>query len=264
MKTPFLAFGLLAVLFVFSGVVYSQEFENTEVVVMNVPKVAYPKEAKATGLGGKVSVVVHVDEKGTPVSVEEASGPDWVCPQVQKPDVVALRNAVKAAAMKAKFKPAMANGVAVASTVPLIFQIGDSGPLGSPDYYDSHPKSGKKEQNYSAVTVGEQSADAEGKTSGAQVGPPQTLSGGVLNRMANKLPLPNYPAAARAVRATGSVPVQVLIDTDGTMLSAKAVSGHPLLQAASRDAACRAAFTPTLLSGQPVRVSGIITYNFVP
>ena len=85
-----------------------------------------------------------------------------------------------------------------------------------------------------------------------------------MNGKALALPKPSYPAAARAVRGSGAVPVQVLIYEDGTVFSAEAVGGHPLLQAASVAAACSAKFTPVLVSGQPVKVSGIITYNFVP
>ncbi|QYO66445.1 energy transducer TonB [Leptolyngbya sp. 7M] len=69
--------------------------------------------------------------------------------------------------------------------------------------------------------------------------------------------------AARAVRAEGPVTVQVLIDEDGNVVSASAVSGHPLLRAAAAAAARQAKFSPTMLSGQPVKVSGVITYNFV-
>jgi len=94
--------------------------------------------------------------------------------------------------------------------------------------------------------------------------PPKTISGGVLNGKAVSLPKPAYPAAARAVRASGSVTVQVLIDEQGRVVSATAAGGHPLLQAAAVAAARQARFSPTLLSGQPVKVSGVITYNFVP
>jgi protein TonB len=94
--------------------------------------------------------------------------------------------------------------------------------------------------------------------------PPKTISGGVLNGKAISLPKPTYPAAARAVRASGAVQVQVLIDETGKVVSASAAGGHPLLQAAAVAAARGARFSPTLLSGQPVKVSGIITYNFVP
>lgn len=93
--------------------------------------------------------------------------------------------------------------------------------------------------------------------------PPKQISGGVLNGKARSLPKPPYPPAARAVRAEGPVTVQVLIDEDGNVVSASAVSGHPLLRAAAAAAARQAKFSPTMLSGQPVKVSGVITYNFV-
>jgi protein TonB len=89
------------------------------------------------------------------------------------------------------------------------------------------------------------------------------VSGGVLNGKARSLPKPPYPPAARAVRASGPVTVQVLIDESGNVVSASAVSGHPLLRAAAAAAARGAKFSPTMLSGQPVKVSGVITYNFV-
>lgn len=108
--------------------------------------------------------------------------------------------------------------------------------------------------------------------------PTKTISGGVLNGNATYLPKPAYPPAARAVRAGGAVNVQVLIDESGNVVSAKAVGGsyidittierkngaHPLLISASESAALQAKFSPTLLDGKPVKVSGIITYNFVP
>jgi protein TonB len=93
---------------------------------------------------------------------------------------------------------------------------------------------------------------------------PKMVSQGVLNGKATSLPKPAYPAAAKAVRAGGSVSVQVVISEAGSVISASAVSGHPLLRAAAESAARGARFSPTLLSGQPVKVSGVITYNFVP
>jgi TonB family protein len=89
------------------------------------------------------------------------------------------------------------------------------------------------------------------------------ISGGVLNGKAISKPAPAYPAVARAARASGTVNVQVLIDEAGKVVSARAVSGHPLLQQAAVQAAYGARFSPTLLSGQPVKVSGVITYNFI-
>jgi TonB family protein len=92
---------------------------------------------------------------------------------------------------------------------------------------------------------------------------PRPFPGGSLNGKAIELPQPPYPTAARAVRASGTVTVQVLIDESGRVVSANAISGHPLLRAAAVSAARSAKFKPTLLGGQPVKVSGVITYNFV-
>lgn len=92
--------------------------------------------------------------------------------------------------------------------------------------------------------------------------PKKTVSLGVINGKATNLPKPPYPAPAKAVRAEGEVSVQVLIDETGRVVSAKAVSGHPLLKAVSEAAAQNAKFAPTLLSNQPVKVTGVIIYKF--
>lgn len=89
------------------------------------------------------------------------------------------------------------------------------------------------------------------------------ISGGVLNGKAISLPKPTYPAIARAAHASGTVTVQVLIDENGNVVSAQAVNGHPLLINAAVSAARQAKFSPTKLSGQPVKVTGVIQYNFV-
>ncbi len=93
--------------------------------------------------------------------------------------------------------------------------------------------------------------------------PPVTKSMGVVNGMATYLPKPIYSAIAKAARASGTVTVQVLIDEHGKVVSARSLSGHPLLLRESVQAAYQARFTPTTLSQQPVKVSGVITYNFV-
>ena len=93
--------------------------------------------------------------------------------------------------------------------------------------------------------------------------PHAPISGGVLNGKALSLPKPSYPAIARQAHASGVVVVQVLIDENGNVIAAHAVSGHPLLQAVAVQAAHQARFSPTKLSGQPVKVNGVIQYNFV-
>jgi protein TonB len=93
--------------------------------------------------------------------------------------------------------------------------------------------------------------------------PKAPISGGVLNGKAVRLVQPPYPAIARSARASGQVRVQIVIDENGNVISATPVSGHPLLQGAAVSAARSSKFTPTKLSGMPVKVSGVIIYNFV-
>jgi TonB family protein len=88
------------------------------------------------------------------------------------------------------------------------------------------------------------------------------MTDGVLNGRAISLPLPAYPPIARAAHATGTVAVRVLIDEEGRVISASSISGHPLLQAAAVKAARHARFDPTLVDSKPVKVVGVIKYNF--
>jgi protein TonB len=85
----------------------------------------------------------------------------------------------------------------------------------------------------------------------------------VITGLAISLPKPNYPALAKQIRLQGQVSVQVLVDEYGKVVSAKALNGHPLLLVEAQRAALQARFEPTKLSNQPVKVSGVITYNFV-
>jgi TonB family protein len=100
-------------------------------------------------------------------------------------------------------------------------------------------------------------------TVGSAAGPDAEISGGVLNGKAISLPKPDYPDEAKRARVSGSVTVQVHINELGNVISARAISGDPLLHSVCVAAARRARFSPTKLCGEPVRVTGVITYNFV-
>lgn len=93
--------------------------------------------------------------------------------------------------------------------------------------------------------------------------PATIITGGILNGKAISKPAPAYPPIAKAARAQGTVVVEIVVGEDGNVVWASAVSGHPLLQQAAVAAARQAKFSPTRLSGQPVQVSGTLTYNFV-
>ena len=104
---------------------------------------------------------------------------------------------------------------------------------------------------------------AEPRPEPKPVGPAKTIQAGVLNSQAVALPQPEYPAAARSQKVSGPVSVKVTVDETGKVVAASLLKGHPLLGTAAVQAARNARFRPTMLSGQAVKVTGVVTYNFV-
>lgn len=92
---------------------------------------------------------------------------------------------------------------------------------------------------------------------------PEVVRKRIINGDAVSLPKPPYPEMARQLKIQGVVSVQVLVDETGRVVSAKAVSGNAFLVREAQKAAFQARFEPTMLGDQPVKVSGVITYNFV-
>ncbi|MDM7921813.1 MAG: energy transducer TonB [Pyrinomonadaceae bacterium] len=285
---------IAALLLFISTTSYSQSVYGdrnlTPPQVKKQPKVEPPKIAKESGLGGNVTVWVTVGPNGSVTAVDSIIGPGWVCPSIMRADVVALRDAARDAALKTKFAPARRGSVAETATTSITFSFPEdpktkifTAPVA---IAASEPKDGERapntytvkgDANYTAAppppdapgapnkyTVkGDANYSAASAPPGAPGDSRRQLSSGVLNGKARSLPKPPYPAAARAVRAGGAVTIQVLIDEEGKMFSAEPVTGHPLLRSAARTAACSAQFTPTMLSGNPVKVLGVIVYNFV-
>lgn len=200
---------------------------------MSLPKPIYPEQAKADKLTGIVRIEVVIDEYGDVISAEPASGlidvyrPGGSGMPEKEPANAAdpiLIDAGLEAAKKAKFAPTLLSGVPVRVKGTIVYHF--------------------------AADDGAVPADA--------------LAGGVLNGKAILLPKPVYPPAAKAVNAEGAVSVQLLIDEGGNVIRAHAISGHPLLRSAAVDAARGAQFAPTLVNGRTVKVSGVVTYNFIP
>lgn len=101
----------------------------------------------------------------------------------------------------------------------------------------------------------------DGPPPGADAPPPPDAPGG-MRHVAVKRVQPQYPPIAKAAGAQGPVTVQVLIDEQGNVTTARAISGHPLLQDASVSAARQWVFKPTLVNGKPAKVSGAISFSF--
>ena len=216
---------------------------------VSLPKPEYPEAAKAAKVEGKVVVDVVIGEDGTVESAVAAVQPEKFAKpggapnefeEIQPTDPM-LREAAEKAALQAKFSPTTLSGQPVKIRGKLVYNFS------------------LKEQRFTVIGNSREFGNVSGSPRKSN-----QVSGGVLNGRALSLPPPEYPAAARAVNASGAVSVQVLIDENGAIIAAHAVSGHPLLRAASVLAARQATFAPTLLEGQPIKVSGLLVYNFVP
>jgi len=193
---------------------------------VSLPKPAYPDLARKANVQGTVRVEVVIDESGNveaATAIKDDNSENELSSEIGDA-WAALRTAAENAALASKFSPTLLSGNPVKVSGVIV---------------------------YNFVT----SAASDEKRS--------AIDGGIINGKAVELPSPAYPAAALAVRASGAVMVRVLIDEYGNVISAAAVSGHPLLQASAVTAARAARFEPTMLSGAPVKVAGILTYNFV-
>lgn len=92
---------------------------------------------------------------------------------------------------------------------------------------------------------------------------PKTVSEGVLQGSAIRKQRPTYPPIAKAARVSGPVQVVVTISEQGKVIDAYAADGNPMLRQAAVEAARQWLFTPTTLSKVPVKVQGMLTFNFV-
>jgi periplasmic protein TonB len=73
---------------------------------------------------------------------------------------------------------------------------------------------------------------------------------------------PTYPPAARTMRMTGTVKVEVIISEDGSIAEVQKTSGPPMLQRAATDALKKWKFKPFTRDGQPVKATGFVSFNF--
>ena len=150
----------------------------------------------------------------------------------------ALRNACETAARNSKFSPAKFNGIPIRSKANLLYE------------FNLDDDSKKVEvQSIEAVPQERSKIFSIHRT--------------YYNHAVSMIK-PKYPEAAKYVKASGAVGVEIVIDENGNVESAQAVSGHPLLRAEAVKAALDTKFPPTYLNGKAVKVRDYIVYTFVP
>jgi len=184
---------------------------------------SYPPTAKAVNASGAVQVQITISEAGEVIEASAISGHP------------VLRSVAEEAARQWLFKPTEVGGKPVKVQGILIFEFRMSPP------------------STSVPTTAATSAETPEKLN---------VSGRVLQSKAIKKVQPPYPPIAKAARASGAVQVQITISETGEVIEASAISGHPLLRDAALQAARQWLFKPTELSGAPVKVQGILTFNF--
>src|SRR5438876_3706040 len=86
------------------------------------------------------------------------------------------------------------------------------------------------------------------------------IDGGALKVVS--MPAPEYPTNAMGTKPSGTVVVQLTIGEKGAVTSTKVISGPPILMLAAVKAANEARFSPPVLCGQPVAITGYIVYRF--
>ena len=95
------------------------------------------------------------------------------------------------------------------------------------------------------------------------VKPPEFINRGNLTAdNAVKLVTPVYSPAAQRANIEGRDTVDVEIDGEGNVVSAKASNGHQMLRSSAEDAAERSKFQPAMFDSKPIRSKGSIVYNF--
>jgi len=192
-------------------------------------------EDEEAGISGTIKLAVDLSETGAVKDVLVYLAPDWPCSSEMDKRMRAVLKNAEEAVKTFRFAPAVKNGKPVDSRVGISLTVGKA--------------------------VAQKGEDAS--SSGQATRKATTISAGNVNGKAIALPTPAYPSEAKAAGVRGTVLVRVTIDETGKVRSAQAVDGHGMLQFAARAAACQAKFAPTLLQGQPVKVTGVITYNFL-
>lgn len=115
-----------------------------------------------------------------------------------------------------------------------------------------------KDPNTANAATNQQPQKTGPQNTSGQQGEKRPIAGGMLNAKALYLPPPEVSAS----EASGVVLVAVVVDEQGSVIEARAVSGPQTLHAAAVNAARFARFSPTTLKGEPVKVSGTLSYNF--
>jgi len=197
--------------------------------VVSQPQFNLSPDASAAGIDGLIGVSLTIDKTGKVKKVVIHGGPGWPCKDSSPPSQIdVVREEVKKQLMATTFGPSLQDGKPKEVDASLQFAVGEA-------YRRAVSEEEAKRRAASDLKV---------------------VDAGIINGRAIRLAKP----VDRGMY--GIVTVGVTIDEQGNVSHAGAVNGHPFLQQSARDAACNSKFSPTVLHGKPVKVTGIIMYKF--
>jgi len=211
--------------------------QNSDARLISSPPFTLSDAATAAQIEGNLKLDLMVDKTGRVKSVRMWSLPAWPCDTNPKKEIREVLDAVRENVLAASFSPAIKNGKPHDSVMRMTFVVG------------------KTYRNIVTQTGIAGVATLEGV-------PPRFIEKGSLNGRATYLPKPDFSNATWRNAVYHSITMQILIDEKGKVISAGILFGDESLSPPVRAAACSAKFTPFLIQGQPVQVSGIIEYTF--
>lgn len=195
--------------------------------VLSQPVFKLSDEAIAAGIDGVLGISLTINKAGKVEDVVIHGGPAWPCGSPRPDDQIeAVRKAVKEQLMATTFEPPQKNGKPTDVELSLQFAIGE------------------------AYRARVQEENARGNVTNTKL-----VDAGLIEGRAIRLVKPANPGM------NGIVVVRLQVDEQGNVAHAGVVTGHPRLQESVRAAACESKFSPTILHGKPVKVTGIVTYT---
>jgi TonB family protein len=234
---PLLTFVATSVTFLLALAASAQSVADAEPKLISTEEYKLTDKAIAAGIDGSILLYVTIVETGSVTKARVLTGPAWPCGKEPKKELEEVRDEVRQMVLRSRFSPAIRDGKPRKVDAEMNFLLGE--------------KLQREETRRQAEA--EMAADPSKR--------PKRV--GVLNGKALSLPKPVYPASARGSAVSGTVSVEVLIDEQGNVFRAQPIKGPPFLHESAREAACEAKFSPTILDQRAIRVSGVITYNFV-
>jgi len=235
-----------ALLFVIAGVAsiyaYDARMEDQSLEVVFVPALDFPESTSPTGppqgAPGNSSPgrepASHRQPQSQMASVNQPITPDFI-------------------SIEPNLNPLIPGGPSTSGPADPFSRGGGGGP----------ESGGISPGGGNAITSARTTIDIETPPPAPQKPKAVVVSKGPITGEALLLPKPEYPGLARQIKLQGQVNVQVLIDETGKVISAQAIDGHQVFREVARNAALKAIFRPTKLGDQFVKVTGVITYNFV-